>query len=258
MLPVQQGLSMHAGRPLFPEDIRAALTESPERSLLVTTPLHLRACLLADVRLPPIGMILSATSPLTSDLAREAEQRFHAPVHEIFGFAEAGSVASRRTVTDGDWRMLDGVALARNGSHASIQAPYLPCPVPIPDRISVTGRTTFRVLGRAEDQVNIAGHRASLGDLTRQLLEVEGVHDGVFILPDAKEGSLSRLMALVVAPGKTQEDIQHALRRRLNPVFLPRPLLLLPRLPRNETGKLPREALRQLMERWKDESSHDV
>ncbi|HET9868434.1 MAG TPA: hypothetical protein VFQ06_14140 [Nitrospira sp.] len=84
------------------------------------------------------------------------------------------------------------------------------------------------------------------------------MHDGVFILPDAKEGSLSRLMALVVAPGKTQEDIQHALRRRLNPVFLPRPLLLLPRLPRNETGKLPREALRQLMERWKDESSHDV
>lgn len=258
MLPVQQGLTMHAGRPLFPEDIRAALTESPERSLLVTTPLHLRACLLAGVRLPPIGMILSATSPLTSALAREAEQRFHAPVHEIFGFAEAGSVASRRTVTDGDWRMLDGIALTRNGSHASIQAPYLPCPVPIPDRITVTGRATFRVLGRAEDQVNIAGHRASLGDLTRQLLEVEGVHDGVFILPDAKEGSLSRLMALVVAPGKTQEDIQHALRRRLNPVFLPRPLLLLPRLPRNETGKLPREALRQLMERWKDESSHDV
>jgi acyl-coenzyme A synthetase/AMP-(fatty) acid ligase len=65
-------------------------------------------------------------------------------------------------------------------------------------------------LGRVEDQVNIAGHRASLGDLTRQLLEVEGVHDGVFIFPDGKEGSSSRLMALVVAPGKTQEDIQHA------------------------------------------------
>jgi acyl-coenzyme A synthetase/AMP-(fatty) acid ligase len=203
-------------------------------------------------------MILSATSPLTPDLAREAEQRFHAPVHEIFGFAEAGSVASRRTVTDGDWRMLEGVALVRNGVHGSVQAPYLPCPVPIPDRISVTGRATFRVLGRVEDQVNIAGHRASLGDLTRQLLEVEGVHDGVFILPDGKEGSSSRLMALVVAPGKTQEDIQHALRQRLNPVFLPRPLLLLPRLPRNETGKLPREALRQVMARWKNESSNDV
>ena len=79
MLPMQQGLTMHAGRPLFPEDIRAALSQSPERSLLVTTPLHLRACLLAGVRFPPIGMILSATSPLTPELAREAEQRFHAP-----------------------------------------------------------------------------------------------------------------------------------------------------------------------------------
>jgi len=35
---------------------------------------------------------------------------------------------------------------------------------------------------------------------------------------------------------------------------LPRPLLLVPRLPRNETGKLPREALRRLVE---EESAHE-
>jgi acyl-coenzyme A synthetase/AMP-(fatty) acid ligase len=258
MLAIQHGLTMHAGRPLFPEDIRATLAQIADKSILVTTPLHLQACMMADVKFPPIEMVLSATAPLARDLAREAEERFHAPVHEIFGFAEAGSVASRRTVDTEHWQPLDGISLARKGSRWSVQASYLPRLVPFPDRIAVTSASTFRLLGRVGDQVNVAGHRASLSDLTRQLLEVDGVQDGVFVLPDAKEKPFTRLLALVVAPGKSHDDIQRALRRRLDPVFLPRPLLLVPRLPRNETGKLPREALRDLLEQWEKASSHEV
>ena len=37
-----------------------------------------------------------------------------------------------------------------------------------------------------------------------------------------------------------------ALAERLDPVFLPRPLLKVDRLPRNETGKVTRDALRAL------------
>jgi acyl-coenzyme A synthetase/AMP-(fatty) acid ligase len=36
------------------------------------------------------------------------------------------------------------------------------------------------------------------------------------------------------------------LRQRVDPVFLPRPLIFVDRLPRNGTGKLPQEALRAL------------
>jgi acyl-coenzyme A synthetase/AMP-(fatty) acid ligase len=52
-----------------------------------------------------------------------------------------------------------------------------------------------------------------------------------------------RLMAFAVAPGLTPEAIVAALRRQIDPAFLPRPLVLLDRLPRNSLGKLPREAL---------------
>jgi acyl-coenzyme A synthetase/AMP-(fatty) acid ligase len=79
--------------------------------------------------------------------------------------------------------------------------------------------------------------------LNQKLLEIEGVKDGVFFLPDEGPELVTRLIACVVAPGKTVEEIQLALRRRIDPVFLPRPLLLVPQLPRNGTGKLPREAL---------------
>lgn len=249
MLPIQHGLAVHADRPLFPEDVRTALADMGRRSILVTTPLHLRACVTAGVKLPPIEMIVSATSPLTRELAREAEERFKAPVNEIFGFAEAGSVASRRTVHADEWQLLDSVSLSEESAGWAVRADYLPHPVRFSDRIAVAGERSFRVLGRMEDQVNIAGHRASLGDLTQKLLGVEGVQDGAFYVPDAGPGALARLSAVVVAPGKTHEEIQRALRLLIDPVFLPRPLVLVPRLPRNETGKLPREALRLLVER---------
>ena len=259
MVPIQHGLTMHAGRPLFPEDIRNMLQEIPGTSMLVTTPLHLRACTRGAVQFPAVEMILSATSPLTRELAREAEKRFQTSVYEIFGFAEAGSVASRRTIETDDWQPLDGVELVQDNLNWTVRANYLPRPVRFPDRIAVSRQGTFQLLGRVEDQVNIAGHRVSVGDLNRKLLDLDGVQDGVFFMPDPDEGPVTRLTAFVVAPGKTEADIQQALRSCIDPVFLPRPLLLVPRLPRNETGKLPREALRELAERCRGESSpHDA
>jgi acyl-coenzyme A synthetase/AMP-(fatty) acid ligase len=49
-----------------------------------------------------------------------------------------------------------------------------------------------------------------------------------------------------VAPGLDAAAIGAELRRRIDPVFLPRPLLLVASLPRTSTGKLPQEALRSL------------
>ena len=54
---------------------------------------------------------------------------------------------------------------------------------------------------------------------------------------------VTRVVAFVVAPGLDAAALNEELRRRIDPVFLPRPLLLVERLPRNDTGKLPREAL---------------
>lgn len=248
MLPVMHGLVMHAGRPLFPADIRDALAEVEGKRILVTTPLHLRACVTEGVRVPPVGLILSATAPLSRSLAQEAERHFQTEVHEIFGFAEAGSVAERQTVAGDRWRPLDGVRLVQDQTVWTVQADYLPAPVRVPDRITIDADGQFVVHGREADQINIAGHRVSLGDLNQKLLEIEGVRDGVFFLPDEGAELVTRLIACVVAPGKTVEEIQQALRRRIDPVFLPRPLLLVPQLPRNGTGKLPREALLQLAE----------
>jgi acyl-coenzyme A synthetase/AMP-(fatty) acid ligase len=256
MLPVMHGLVMHAGRPLFPADIRSALVEIAGRWILVTTPLHLRACVTEGLKVPAGGLILSATAPLARGLAVAAEQHFQAKVHEIFGFAEAGSIAERRTI-DGDWwRPLDGIRVAEDQSSCTVQAGHLPEPVRIPDRITVDAQGMFVVHGRETDQVNVAGHRVSLGDLNHKLLEIDGVQDGIFFLPEEDTSPVSRLMAFVVAPGKSSEEIRCALRKRIDPVFLPRPLICVPGLPRNATGKLPREAVKELARRWLEKETH--
>jgi acyl-coenzyme A synthetase/AMP-(fatty) acid ligase len=45
----------------------------------------------------------------------------------------------------------------------------------------------------------------------------------------------------------TKQALMRALRRRLDPAFLPRPLCIVESLPRNATSKLPRESLNALV-----------
>jgi len=55
--------------------------------------------------------------------------------------------------------------------------------------------------------------------------------------------------AFVVAPGVSRAAILAALRERIDPAFLPRPMILVDALPRDALGKLPRENLTELASR---------
>lgn len=102
----------------------------------------------------------------------------------------------------------------------------------------------FVVRGRNADMVEVGGKRASLADLTRRLMSVPGVRDAVVFQPEAVGGAaVQRLAALVVADGLTEAQLLEQLAPLMDPVFLPRPLMLVARLPRNDVGKLPRDEL---------------
>lgn len=247
MLPLRFGLAFHAGRPLFPADVASALALVPPKRILITTPLHIRACVTERSRLPEVEFMLSATAPLPLALAHQAETMFQTKVFEVYGFAEAGSVATRRTVAGDRWRVLDGIRLQQESDCAYVQARHLQAPMPFPDVVSLHGPHEFSLHGRSADLVNIGGHRASLGDLNCKLNEIQGVEDGIFFHPDNGDAAITRLVAFVVAPAKSADEILTELRTAVDPVFLPRPLYLVPSLPRNETGKLTRDALRALL-----------
>jgi acyl-coenzyme A synthetase/AMP-(fatty) acid ligase len=111
----------------------------------------------------------------------------------------------------------------------------------------VIDRERFVVSGRAADLVNIAGKRASLARLNASSSRSRVV-DAPLPAGAGGEG-VTRLAALVVAPGLGARRLLAELRRRVDPAFLPRPLRLVERLPRDATGKLSRESLRALTDR---------
>ncbi len=238
-----------AGRPFYPEDVRAALSDCAP-SVLVTTPFHLKACLRAGREWPSPARILCATAPLDPETAAQAERVFDCRLDEIYGCTEAGAIATRRTTREAGWTSYPGVGIhAGDDGRARVWGPQHPEPVPLPDHIEVRGAGHFRMEGRLADQLNIAGKRASLTDLNRRLNAIPGVLDGVFIPPepDADTRGATRLAALVVAPDLSETEILATLSECMDPLFLPRPLVRVGHLPRSATGKLPRQVLLDLL-----------
>lgn len=248
LLALQHGLVLHGSRPLFPADIAACLADLPDRRMLVTTPVHLQALLADGTALPPLDFILCATAPLAPQLAIDAEAKLCAPLHEIYGCSETGQLAVRRTSATAEWLCIDGIRLRQDEQGTWASGDFLDGETLLADVIELKSDTRFILHGRSADQVNIAGKRSSLAFLNHHLNSVEGVKDGVFFMPQEGESGTTRLAALVVAPGLTAETLLARLRERIDPIFLPRPLRFVEALPRNPTGKLPREALLRMLD----------
>lgn len=249
LVALQGGVAFSAARPFYPVDICAALAEVPRPRVLVTTPFHLRLLLDSGAKVPEIDLVVSATAPLSSALVREVEDRFGAPLLEIYGSTDTGQIASRRPSVSAEWHLFTGVELSPEEDRTWASGGHVGAPVVLNDVVEITGDERFLLLGRSSDLVNIAGKRSSLAFLTHQLTTIPGVLDGTYFMPDEEPRTgVTRLAAVVVAPELTSAELSRALRSRIDPAFLPRPLVFVDALPRNDTGKMPREALRHLIE----------
>jgi len=245
LLALLSGNALSAERPFYPADIAADMERVPRPRVLITTPIHLRTLLGSEIWFPAVDLVMSATAPLSRELAQEVEDRYGAPLLEIYGSTETGQIAIRRTAHTAAWRLWPGVRLHESNGQVFAQGGHVEQLTPMCDVIEITGDDEFFLLGRTADLVNVAGKRSSFGYLNAQLNAIPGVLDGAFFLREELAGStgVARLGAVVVAPGLNAAGLTEQLRQLIDPVFLPRPLLLVEQLPRNATGKLPQSAL---------------
>jgi acyl-coenzyme A synthetase/AMP-(fatty) acid ligase len=231
--------------------VAATLASVPSPRVLVTTPVHLRALLASSVEFPALDLVVSATAPLSQQMARDSEQRFAAPLREIYGSTETGEMAMRRTAQELLWELWPGVALRPLGDGFVAEGGHIEGPTPLQDLIVPVSEQYFLLQGRRTDLVNIAGRRSSLSYLNHQLHTIPGVLDGSFVMRTEQVGdaAVARLAAVVVAPGLDTARLTEELRLRVDPAFMPRPLLLVDSLPRNASGKLPLAAVEDLLAR---------
>ena len=243
------GNALSHAQPFYPADICRALAAVPVPRVLVSSPVHLRALLDAGLALPEIARVISATAPLSGQLAQDIEARCSAPLIEIYGSTETGQIASRRPTQSPEWQLFPGVKFVVEGDHVRACGGHVESLITMNDMIVPISDEHFLLHGRIADLINIAGKRHSLASLNHLLNTIPGVVDGAFYIPDdTGSDHVARLAACVVAPGMDAPQLLAALREHIDPVFLPRPLLLVDALPRNSAGKLPRAALQSLFQ----------
>ncbi|MBL4692743.1 MAG: acyl-CoA synthetase [Magnetovibrio sp.] len=244
MLPLaHENISVLDTCPFYPADIRQALDLVSENRLLITTPFHLSILLKSGEDLPPLKAIVCATAPLTQDLAVQAENRWNAPVVEIFGSSETGMLATRRTAHKKAFSLRSDLTLENKQKQNFITGETLDQPVLIADVLTPT-HDGFVFEGRGDDLISIAGKRMSLSGLNAILNMADDVKDGIFHMQDnLTTDQCERLVALVVAPVGSAQSIKDFLRTKIDGIFLPRKIIFLSELPRNSSGKITKRSL---------------
>ena len=251
LLAMLGGAAFESGRPFFPADVAQTLASVPRPRALVTTPFHLKTLLLSGIELPPVDLILSATAPLSPQLAAQAEEAMGGVLLEIYGSTESGQVATRRTTESEIWETFGQIRVHAEPGEGDaperfvFDGDFLPVPTPMADVLELLDERRFRLFGRANDLIHVAGRRSSLAHLNYHLNSIAGVEDGAFWLPDEVADGVVRPVAFVVAPTLTAGAIVAALRQRLEPVFVPRRVVQVKAFPREGTGKLTVRALRE-------------
>ncbi len=246
LLALVNGSILYDKKPFFPADIVHALNAATSPVALVSTPFHLETLLNAEIGLPQIARVICATAPLTVELAKRTETAMSCQLSEIYGSTETGQIAVRRTALTDEWTLIDGVEITLQGDHYFACGGHLTSPTPLSDALELTDHNRFRLLGRSSDMVNIAGKRTSLSYLNNMLKRIPEIEDAIFFIPSNQISSQPRLALVHTTKSMDNQAIRHALRRYIDPIFLPRFLIHTTEIPRNQTGKVLQSALDML------------
>lgn len=248
LVPLLSGGVFARQTPFFPEAVAARLSEL-KATFLVSVPAHLRGIAELDA-LPPLCRVTSSSAPLPAETAERFRDRFGLRVTEIFGSSETGGIAFREE-PGAPLQPLDGVRVSADADgRLRLDSPFLspntPRPMPCDDRVEIHADGRFSLRGRLDGVVKIGGKRVSLQEIERHLLSLDGVRDAACLAEEVDSGRGSEIWAAVVAPGQTSFALKMALRAWLDPVTIPRRVLVVDALPREENGKIMRSRLREL------------
>jgi acyl-coenzyme A synthetase/AMP-(fatty) acid ligase len=245
MLPLATGIAVQEGRPMLPAEVAGAMGRADAKAAWIATPLHLRAIAQAGEKIDGCGAVVASTMQLAAGIAAQCEALVDAPVLEIYGSTETGAVAMRRTAHETAWRALDGVRLEPSSAGTRLSGGHFSSPCEVSDQVRLETDGSFHLVGRHSDMLKIAGRRASLSGLNQLLQEMPGLDDAAFFMPGS-DSPTERLVLIYAAAEAEPKAMLAWLRTRIDPVFMPRTLIRVERLPRSAAGKVPFDALQEI------------
>ena len=107
----------------------------------------------------------------------------------------------------------------------------------------------FSVLGRADDVLNVAGHRIGTADVESALVSHPAVAEAAVIgVPDPLKGEAIKAFVVLRLGQTPSEELKESLiahvRRELGPIATPSEIVFLDKLPKTRSGKILRRLLK--------------
>lgn len=256
LLPWVTGNAWVDDMPRYPGDVLHALQHNDGKTL-ISIPTQYQATLKDGSDLQGI-LCVSAAAPLPGSLARQWQQQHGTDILEIYGSTETGVVGHRRHTSTDIWQTFPHVSLSSEQGLLKVNSPFVSnefCGGFLTaDRATLAEKGRFQLLGRADAIVKIAGKRVSLTNIEDNLRTCSGVAEAAVIAVPAK-GHVrdTAIWAAVVASGDyalSPRQLQSELRGKLDGIEIPRRILVVDRLPRTTSGKLPGKAMVDLFEEY--------
>jgi acyl-coenzyme A synthetase/AMP-(fatty) acid ligase len=262
VLPLAAGARFVRDTPLHMPVIEE-LARRHGASILISVPAHLHALAQSPLRsLAAISCVFSSGAALPAATARELHEKFGVGVREVLGSTETGGFAWRAAeLPDAPFRAFEGVTVSvGEDEQLLLCSPLLDAgsaqPLRCPDRIELNADGSFRHVGRADGVVKVAGTRVSLAELEGRVRAIAGVRDAAALATAAGPARGQELWLVVATDGARElPELRTELLRHYEPVVLPRRVRFVDALPREPTGKLPREHLLALFSTHKPEAS---
>lgn len=108
----------------------------------------------------------------------------------------------------------------------------------------------LRVAGRADDQIKVAGHRLTNGEMESAVCKIASVAECAVVgVADEIKGEVPVIFAVPKADAEVtglKEKVITAIREEIGPIAIPRDVLVVKDLPKTRSGKIMRRILRKV------------
>lgn len=253
LLPWISGAAWVDDMPLFPQDISNLILQTRAGSL-VSVPAHYQALLENPLEMVP-ALCLSAAAPLMLETAAQWQQQNGQPLLEIYGSTETGVIGFRQQQRDPYWQTFAPVHISTSSKLLAVDSPFVSpkwtSGFQTADQAKLIAKGKFKLSGRSDSIVKIAGKRVSLPQVEQAIAECQGITEASVIAVSVKGVVRDKAVWAVAAAAHPEalsaSQLRSELRYKLDNISIPKRFVFVDKLPRNANGKIRRQSVEALL-----------
>ena len=222
-----------------------------DNSLIVTTPLYIKSLnRINSSKNLSKSLFISSTAPLSSDDAKEFNEKFSSNILQIFGSTETGGIAYKYN-DETLWTPLEKVTTTLNeNNELKVQSPFI-SNIIFEKEFKQTNQQIqtfdyvefeedrFKLVGRSSQILKIAGKRYSTIQIENILEQIEEIEKAVVFVNSSKDTLKDEILDITIESKKEflSKDIKKILQAQLSNIKFSINLKIVDKIKTSAVGK---------------------